>query len=84
MAQWVKNLTATAQVAAEVQVCFLAWHSWLKDSLITAVAQIQILAQELLYALGAAIKKNSTFIYDKHSPQSGYRGNIHQHNRGHI
>ena len=28
--------------------------------------------------------QNSTFIYDKNSQQSGYRGNIPQHNKGHI
>ena len=31
MAQWVKNPTAAAQVAAEVQVWSLAQHSGLKD-----------------------------------------------------
>ena len=31
MAQWVKNLTAAAQVSAEAQVQSLAWHSGLKD-----------------------------------------------------
>ena len=30
MAQWVKDLTAAAQVAAEVWVQFPAWHSGLK------------------------------------------------------
>ena len=31
MVQWVKNLTAAAWVAAEVQVCFPVQHSGLKD-----------------------------------------------------
>ena len=31
VAQWVKNLTAAAQVSAEAQVQSLAWHSGLKD-----------------------------------------------------
>ena len=34
-----------------------------------------------------AFEKNPTPIYDKKkktSPESGHRGNIHQHNKGHI
>ena len=32
MAQWVKNPTAAAQVAAEAQVLSLAQHRWVKES----------------------------------------------------
>ena len=31
VAQWVKNLIAGAQIASEVRVCSLSWHSGLKD-----------------------------------------------------
>ena len=31
-----------------------------------------------------SICQNSTFIYDKSSQQSGHRGNVPQHNKGHI
>ena len=31
VAQWIKHLTAAAQVAAEVRVQSLVWHSGLKD-----------------------------------------------------
>ena len=37
IAQWVKNLTAVAQVTAEVQVQSLVWHSGLKDVVLWAV-----------------------------------------------
>ena len=57
MAQWVTDLSSVAQVTAEV-----GWISgpmqWVKRSGIpTAVAQIQFLAQECPYTLGATIKK---------------------------
>ena len=42
MAQWVKNLIAVAQVAAEVQVRSLAQHSELKD---LALLQLQYRSQ---------------------------------------
>ena len=63
MAQWVKNLTAAAWVAVEVQVRPQAWQSGLKDlalpealAWVAAVAWMQSLAQELPYAVGVAIK----------------------------
>ena len=31
-----------------------------------------------------AFDKNSTPIYDKNSPENGQRGNLPQHNKGHI
>ena len=38
VAQWVKNLTAAAQVAEEVQVQSLAWAQWVKGSgVVTAI-----------------------------------------------
>ena len=56
MVQWVKNLTAVAQFAAEVQ--------WVKGSgiatavvQVAAVAWIPSLAQELPLAMGVATKK---------------------------
>ena len=48
MEQWVKNLTAAAQVTAEAQAWSPAWLSGLKDP-----AQIESLAQELPCATGA-------------------------------
>ena len=54
MAQWVKNPTAAALVAEEVQVWPLGRCSGLKD---TAAAQILPLAQELPYANDVTIKK---------------------------
>ena len=63
MAQWVKNLTAVARVAAEVRVRSPAQCSGLKDPAVSqlhhrsaAAAQIQPLPQELPYAVGAVIK----------------------------
>ena len=64
MAQWVKNLTAEAQVTAEVQDSSQPQCSGLKDPRVAtaavqvvAVALIQFLAWELPYATSAAIKK---------------------------
>ena len=61
MVQWVKNLTATAQVVAEAwlpspsHLGFDPWPSkWVKGSSVAA-AQIQSLAWELPYSLGVAI-----------------------------
>ena len=54
VAQWIKNLTAVAQVTAEAQVQSPAWHSEFKDP---AAAWIQSLAWELPYAMGGAEKK---------------------------
>ena len=51
MVHWVKNLTAAAQIDAEVQFQSPAWCSGLKDP-----ALPQPLAQELPYTVGAAIK----------------------------
>ena len=63
MAQWVKDLTAVAQVAAEAQVCSPAQRSGLKGSAVAAasaqvaaVAWIQSLAQKLPYAASVAVK----------------------------
>ena len=57
-AQWVRNPTAVAWVAAGMQVLSPAWHSWLKD---LALPQLQcsslLLTGELPYALSMAIKK---------------------------
>lgn len=56
--QWVKNLTAVAQVTVEVHVQTLALYNGLKDPSIAAVATwIQSLARELIYAVGVVIKK---------------------------
>ena len=58
--QWVKNLTAVARVAVEVQVQSPAQGSGLKNPAMVqgaAAAWIQFLAQELLYAVGPAIKE---------------------------
>ena len=58
VAQWVKNLMAAAQVAAEAQVQSPAWGSGCQGSgVATAAAWIQSLARELPYGTGAAIKK---------------------------
>ena len=62
MAQWVKYLTPVAWVPAEAQVQSPAQCSELRIqrccrcSAVTAVAQIQSLAQELPYAAGSTIK----------------------------
>ena len=59
--QWVMNLSAAAQVMAEVRVRFLAWHSGLKEPVqVTAEARIQSLAWERPHATGAAILKKIT------------------------
>ena len=67
MVQWVKNPTAVAWVAEEVQVpsqlvqwvkVFALLHLWQRSA---AVAQIQSLAQELTYASSGAIKKKKAF-----------------------
>ena len=63
MAQWVKNLTAAAQVAPEAHVQSLAWCCGLKDP---ALPQ-QSLAPKLPYALGVAIK-NFFFKKSKKGP----------------
>ena len=60
MAQWVKNLTAAAPVAAEAQIPSPAWVSGLKDSVLPQLWHgIQFLAQELPYAMGVAIKNKT-------------------------
>ena len=63
MAQWVKNLTTTAQIPEEVQIQSPTLAQWVKGSgtasavaSVTAVAQIQSLAQELPYAMDVTIK----------------------------
>ena len=45
MVQWVKNLTAVAQVAAEVRVPSLAQHSGLEGSSI-AKSMMQVIGME--------------------------------------
>ena len=64
MQQWIKNPTAEAQVAVEVQVQSLAWHSGFNASAVAAaeaqvadVTQIQPLAQKLPYAASSAVKE---------------------------
>ena len=58
MAPRVMNLTAAARVASEASVRSPIQCSGLKVATwVVAVAQIQSLAQELPYALGAVIKK---------------------------
>ena len=60
VAQWVKNQTAATLIAAEVRIQSLPWCSGIKESGSAAAwhrLQIQSLAWELPYALGAAIKK---------------------------
>ena len=58
-----------AGVAAEVQVRSPAWHSGIKGSVIAVAAaqvpgaaRIRSLARELLYVIGAAIKKKKNFF----------------------
>ena len=58
-----------AGVAAEVQVRSPAWHSGIKGSVIAVAAaqvpgaaRIRSLARELLYVIGAAIKKKKFFF----------------------
>ena len=59
MVQWVKNLTAVAQVAEEAQVQSPAQCSGLKGLVwVAAAAQIQSLVRELPSAVSAAIKLN--------------------------
>ena len=63
VAQWVKNLSTTAQVAAEAWVQSLAWRSGLKDLVLSQLrleARVHFLAWELAYASGAAIKKKAS------------------------
>ena len=66
MAQWVKNPTEAAQVAAEMQVQSLAQCNGLKalalpqlQHRLAVMAQIQSLAWELPYAMVVAIKKKA-------------------------
>ena len=65
MAQWVKNLTAAAQVTAEAQVQLPAQCRGLKDPALLQLCrrtQLQLrfnLWPGNLYAVGAAIKKKS-------------------------
>ena len=47
MVQWIKNLIAVAEVAAEVRVQFLAQNGRLKDLALPQRLWIQSLAQEL-------------------------------------
>ena len=58
MAQWVKNLTAAARVAVEMQVQSLAQCTGFKDLALPQLrgVRIQSLAWELAYGVGAAIK----------------------------
>ena len=62
MAQWVKNMTTEAYVAAKVWIQSLSQLSGLKRydivAAITALAQIH--TQEYPYSMGAAIKLNKT------------------------
>ena len=69
MAQWAKDLTAAAWVAAESKVQTLPREPWVKGSgiatavaWITASAWIQPLARELPYAGDVAMKKKSFCI----------------------
>ena len=69
MVQWVKNLTAVAWVAVEVQVrshpCAVGYGS----GVAAAVAQIQSLAWELPYAMGVAKKRRKNEIATKISQE---------------
>ena len=57
MVQWVKNLTAAAQVSGEAQVQSPSQHNVLKGSSVAAVvARIQSMAWELPFTMGGAIK----------------------------
>ena len=72
MVQWVKNLTAAAQVTVEVWVSFPARCSGLKDLVqVTAAVWIRSLAQELPYATRVQpFKKEEDefkFILNSHS-----------------
>ena len=65
MAQWVKNLTAMAQVAVEAQVQVLALHSGLKDPALPQLwLKIQSLAQEFPYTAYVVIKKKVVQLRD--------------------
>ena len=67
--QWVKNLTAGAQVAVKAQIGSPAWHSGLKDLMLLQLwerSQLWFglsLAWELPYVMGAAIKTNKQKNY---------------------
>ena len=63
MAQWVKNPTMVAQVAAEAWVWSPTWHSRLKD--LAALYGCRTLAQEFPYAMVAAIKKEISDLEDR-------------------
>ena len=58
MVQWVKNPTAAAQVAADVQVRSPAWDGGVQGSgVAAAAAQIQSLGWEFPHAAGVAVKR---------------------------
>jgi len=64
MAEWVKNLAVAVQIAMEEWVWSSAYFNWVKRSdvaaavaQVAAMAGIQLLAQELPYAVGATIEK---------------------------
>lgn len=64
---WVKNLTAVAQVTAEVHVPSQDWHRELKGSTIAAaMTQIQFLAKELPYAADMAKKIENCYLSEKY------------------
>ena len=66
MTQWVKNPTAVVRVTTEPRVhsltcqCVKGSDVAAAVAQITAMAQVQSLALEIPYAVGAAIKKKST------------------------
>ena len=62
MAQWIKNLTAAAQVDAEAWVQSGLVQRVKGSGIASAATQMQSLAQELPYVTGAAIKKTKTTI----------------------
>ena len=64
MAQWIKNLTAVAQVTEEAQVQSLAWCSRLKDLALSQLLRrfklklrFTPLPKELPHVIGVVIKK---------------------------
>ena len=58
--QWIRNLTALAQVTVEAEVQYLAQHSWVKGSSVAAsMAQIKSLAWGLPHATSLTINLKS-------------------------
>ena len=77
--QYIKRIIHHDQVGA--QECFNILKS------INVIHHIKTKEENLTIIsidTGKAVDKNSTFIHDKHSHQSGYKGNISQHNKAQL